>query len=100
MRQTHEYTSSNYKRDTGFPLVWIITYLFKRSAAKTHETKEEPDKYHQRNIGQGRKIIGRVAGPEAHTGKSSNRVQGRGCEQKVPVERKDGEDRFVKEVCP
>lgn len=93
MRQTHEYTSSNYTRDTGFPLVWIITYFFKRSAAKSYETKEEPDKYHQRNIGQGRKIIGRAAGPEAFTGKSStSNVKGRRPrEEIVPMEQKDGE---------
>lgn len=84
MKQTHEYTSDHYRRDNGFPLAWIITYFFRRGA-KIDETKEEPEKYHQRHIGQGRKIIGRVAGPEAYTGSSAKHLKGRFHERTEPL---------------
>src|SRR5690242_17770487 len=89
MRQTRGYTASQYAHDSGFPLVWIIR-LFTRRARKGIE--EEAEEYHQRKMdGQQRKIIGRVAGPEAFTGKSAVRIQQQSCDKVVSTEQKHGD---------
>lgn len=87
MRQTHEYSSTHYTRDTGFPLVWIFTYFFKRGA-KSIDKEVEASKYDQGQIGGGRKIIGRAAGQDAYVGKSAARFK-EARSQIVPTELKD-----------
>ena len=71
MRETHDYSASQYVRDNGFPLTWIVRLFTKRATSRIHEEAEE--NHHRHHSGRAGKIIGRVAGPEAYTGKSAMR---------------------------
>lgn len=73
MRQTHNYTASQYTHATASPLAWIVHLFTKRKSAGIAEEAEEY--YQRKNAGQRKKIIGRVAGPEAFTGASATRIQ-------------------------
>lgn len=69
MRETHQYSATNYVNENGFPLTWIIR-LFTRRAASGIE--EEAEECLQRNL-KVKKIIGRPGGSEAWTGNTSQR---------------------------
>lgn len=73
MRQTREYSASQYVRDHGFPLAWIFRlFTTKSSLGAAEEAKE----HHQQALaGRKGKIIGRAAGREAYTGESALRFQ-------------------------
>ena len=69
MRQTHNYKASQYANENASPLAWIIHLFTKRKSAHIAEEAEE---YHRRNdIGRRKRIVGRVAGPEAFTGNAA-----------------------------
>lgn len=70
MKQTHNYTGSHYVSDNGFPLTWIFKIFTKRATSRIADEAEEHHERH-RTVRSG-KIIGRVAGPEAYTGKSAS----------------------------
>lgn len=71
MRQTHEYTSSQYNADNGFPLTWLFKrHLKKKIRSGIQGEAEENHRKHE--AARSGKIIGRVAGPEAYIGKSAN----------------------------
>jgi hypothetical protein len=57
MKQTHTYTSEQYRRDTGFPLVWMCTCCISRSTSAPEEEAEEH--FQQRNDARAGKIIGK-----------------------------------------
>lgn len=59
MRQTHTYTSENYRRDNGFPLVWMCTCCIK-SEVKGAEV-EAQEHFQQRSEARQGKVIGRPA---------------------------------------
>ncbi|KAK5943523.1 hypothetical protein PMZ80_004531 [Knufia obscura] len=60
MRQSQTYTSSDYTRDTGFPLVWLVTCLFTRRAKKSAQDEVEENAERERKARAG-KIVGKPA---------------------------------------
>lgn len=81
MRQTHKYTSAQYNADNGFPIAsWFRRNLRKMVDAQIKAEAEED--YSRSKLARSGKIIGRVAGPEAYLGKSS---QIRTKEQEKPA---------------
>lgn len=69
MRPTHEYSATQYTRDNGFPLTWIIRLFTKRATSRIDDEAEE-NHHRQRSQRKG-KIIGKAAGAEAYTGRSA-----------------------------
>lgn len=101
MRESHKYPSSNYVRDHGFVSSWIFRKLFLKGAQDTitAEASEysERNSYHQKNIGGGKKIIGKPAGKEVRKGQTGSKYGGQSQRDdskvggQVMVEEKHGE---------
>ncbi|ETN43173.1 uncharacterized protein HMPREF1541_02331 [Cyphellophora europaea CBS 101466] len=91
MRETNAYTSKHYRRDNGFPLVWMLRCCLGRA---TKGSEEEADEHFERSA-QARqgKIIGRPAGRTAFiAGKDDVRLTTTARPQPVDrVERTDAQ---------
>jgi hypothetical protein len=74
MRQTHQYSASQYVGDNGFPLTWICRCCLSSGAQST--MREDIEENHQRSKTQPGKIVGRPAGhPQAYVSHEAMRFQ-------------------------
>jgi hypothetical protein len=73
MRQTHNYSASQYVRDTGFPLTWMCRCCITSHAES--DMQKEAEEYHLRNKTPSGTVIGRPAGYEAYRGRSTMQYQ-------------------------
>lgn len=88
MRESNQYTGSQYARENGIGLAWIFSKLFTRGMKSS--ISSEADAYHQRNDDARKgKIIGRPAGRDAYHGKSAVLFQERSV---TKTERKSQEN--------
>ena len=61
MRETQPYTSTQYRRDNGFPLAWMCTCCISRSGPE----EEAEEHFQQRNEERQGKVIGKPYKPQA-----------------------------------
>lgn len=71
MRQTHKYTYKQYNADNGFPLASGIVRSMKKLINESMKAESEERHAHSK-ASYKKKIVGRVAGPEAYHGKSAS----------------------------
>ena len=70
MKQTYNYSASQYVSDNGFPLSWMCRCCLGTNHA-TSGIREEAEEHHERSKSRPGTIIGRPAGREAYHGRSA-----------------------------
>ena len=87
MRQSHNYSASQYVRDGGFPLTWMCRYFCTSHAIS--DMQDEAEENHERSKIQLGTIIGRPAGHEAYTGRSAMLYQQQSRDRTVQNAQRD-----------
>lgn len=85
MKQTHNYTSSQYVNEGGFPLSWMCRCCCGADQAKSG-MREEADEYHVRNKTPAGTVIGRPVALGAYRGQSAMNYQSQSREPTTATE--------------